>query len=62
MDSSSQKLKKLEFDLSIQKQYIKYLYSILEGYESKIEELHKTNSELRLQLKNILETIPLRKV
>ena len=53
----SQKLKKLETDLSNQEQYIKYLYGILEGYESEIEELRKTNSELRLQLKNALETI-----
>lgn len=57
MDSSSQKLIKLESDLSIQEQYIKYLYGILEGYESEIEELRKINSELRLQLKDTLETI-----
>src|SRR5215469_10982065 len=57
MDSSSQKIRKLESDLSIQEQYIKYLYGILEGYESEIKELRKTNSELRLQLKDALETI-----
>ena len=33
------------------------MYGILEGYESEIEELRKTNSELRLQLKDTLETI-----
>src|SRR5215470_11478394 len=57
MDPSSQKIRKLESDLSIQEQYIKYLYGILEGYESEIEELRKTNSKLRLQLKDVLETI-----
>src|SRR5215469_16595838 len=57
MDSSSQKIRKLESDLSIQEQYIKYLYGILEGYESEIEELRKSNSELRLQIKEALVTI-----
>ena len=45
-------INKLESDLSKQEQYIKYLYSIIEGYEEEIEDLHKKNSELRVQLKD----------
>src|SRR5205809_436068 len=49
-------INKLESDLSKQEQYIKYLYSVIEGYEEEIEDLHKKNSELRVQLKDALET------
>src|SRR5947207_9261069 len=49
-------IKKLEFDLSKQEQYIKYLYSVIEGYEEEIEDLRKKNSELKVQLKDTLET------
>jgi len=49
-------IKKLESDLSKQEQYIKYLYSIIEGYEEEIEDLRKKNSELIVQLKDTLET------
>ena len=49
-------INKLESDLSKQEQYIKYLYSVIEGYEEEIEDLRKKNSELRVQLKDALET------
>src|SRR6266496_4376813 len=49
-------IKKLESDLSKQEQYIKYLYSVIEGYEEEIEDLRKKNSELIVQLKDTLET------
>ena len=49
-------IKKLESDLSKQEQYIKYLYSVIEGYEEEIEDLRKKNSELKVQLKDTLET------
>src|SRR6266536_1491552 len=49
-------IKKLESELSKQEQYIKYLYSVIEGYEEEIEDLRKKNSELKVQLKDTLET------
>ena len=49
-------INKLESDLSKQEQYIKYLYSVIEGYEEEIEDLRKKNSKLRVQLKDALET------
>ncbi len=49
-------IKKLESELSKQEQYIKYLYNVIEGYEEEIEDLRKKNSELKVQLKDTLET------
>src|SRR6266496_1011299 len=49
-------INKLESDLSKQEQYIKYLYSVIEGHEEEIEDLRKKNSKLRVQLKDALET------
>src|SRR6266496_4680389 len=49
-------INKLESDLSKQEQYIKYLYSVIEGHEEEIEDLRKKNSELRVQLKDALKT------
>jgi chromosome segregation ATPase len=53
-------IKKLEHTLQLQEQYIKYLYSVLEGYESEIEDLRQKNKELREKLKNALESILLK--
>jgi chromosome segregation ATPase len=49
-------IKKLEKDLVSQEKYIKYLYGVIEGHEAEIEDLRQKNSELRLSLKNALET------
>jgi uncharacterized coiled-coil protein SlyX len=53
-------IKKLEYTLQLQKQYIKYLYDVLEGYESEIEDLRQKNKELREKLKNALESTSLK--
>src|SRR5207248_9811197 len=55
------KIRKLEQSLQTQEQYIKYLYTIIDGYEAEIEELRCQNHYLRLSLKNALKTtIPLK--
>ena len=51
------KIRKLEQSLQTQEQYIKYLYTIIDGYEAEIEELRCQNQNLRLSLKNALKTI-----
>ncbi len=51
------KIRKLEQSLQTQEQYIKYLYTIIDGYEAEIEELRCQNRKLRLSLKNALKTI-----
>src|ERR1043166_6489227 len=51
------KIRKLKQSLQTQKQYIKYLYTIIDGYEAEIEELRCQNQNLRLSLKNALKTI-----
>ncbi|CAB4416072.1 unnamed protein product [Rhizophagus irregularis] len=38
---------KLAHTLQSQEQYIKYLYGVIEGHESEIEELRQKNAELR---------------
>jgi endonuclease IV len=53
-------IKKLKHTLQLQEQYIKYLYSVLEGYESKIEDLRQKNKELHEKLKNALESASLK--
>jgi hypothetical protein len=53
-------IKKLEHTLQLQKQYIKYLYSVLEDYESEIEDFRQKNKELHEKLKNALESISLK--
>ena len=42
------KIRKLEQSLETQEQYIKYLYTIIDGYEAEIEELRCQNQNLRL--------------
>jgi len=37
------KIRKLEQSLQTQEQYIKYLYTIIDGYEAEIEELRCQN-------------------
>ena len=55
------KIRKLEQSLQTQEQYIKYLYTTIDGYEAEIEELRCQNRNLRLSLKNALKTtIPLK--
>ena len=55
------KIRKLEQSLQTQEQYIKYLYTIIDGYEAEIEELRCQNQKLCLSLKNALKTtIPLK--
>jgi hypothetical protein len=55
------KIRKLEQSLQTQEQYIKYLYTIIDGYEAEIEELRCQNKKLRISLKNALNTtIPLK--
>ena len=55
------KIWKLEQSLQTQEQYIKYLYTIIDGYETEIEKLRCQNQNLRLSLKNALKTtIPLK--
>ena len=55
------KIRKLEQSLQTQEQYIKYLYTIIDGYEAEIEELRCQNWNLHLSLKNALKTtIPLK--
>jgi hypothetical protein len=49
-------IKKLKHTLQLQEQYIKYLYGVLEDYESEIEDLRQKNKELREKLKNALES------
>ena len=51
------KIRKLEQSLQTQEQYIKYLYTIIDGYEAEIEELRCQNKKLRISLKNALKTI-----
>src|SRR5213080_1289157 len=51
------KIRKLEQSLQTQEQYIKYLYTIINGYEAEIEELRCQNQKLHLSLKNALKTI-----
>ena len=51
------KIQKLEQSLQTQEQYIKYLYTIIDGYKAEIEELRCQNRKLRLSLKNALKTI-----
>jgi chromosome segregation ATPase len=53
-------IKKLEYTLQLQEQYIKYLYGVLEGYELKIEDLKQKNKKLREKLKNALESTSLK--
>jgi hypothetical protein len=53
-------IKKLEHTLQLQEQYIKYLYSVFESYESEIEDLRQKNKELREKLKNALESASLK--
>jgi predicted transcriptional regulator len=53
-------IKKLKHTLQLQEQYIKYLYSVLEGYESKIEDLRQKNKELHEKLKNVLKSASLK--
>ena len=56
------KIRKLEQSLQTQEQYIKYLYTIIDGYEAEIEELRCQNKKLCISLKNALKTIiPLKK-
>ncbi|GBC47418.2 hypothetical protein GLOIN_2v1885507 [Rhizophagus irregularis DAOM 181602=DAOM 197198] len=51
---------KFECTLQSQEQYIKYLYGVVSGYESEIEELRQKNAELRIKLKNALEAVSLK--
>ncbi|GBC46968.2 hypothetical protein GLOIN_2v1885507 [Rhizophagus irregularis DAOM 181602=DAOM 197198] len=51
---------KLAHTLQSQEQYIKYLYGVIEGHESEIEELRQKNAELRAKLKKVLETASLK--
>ncbi|GBC32473.2 hypothetical protein GLOIN_2v1885507 [Rhizophagus irregularis DAOM 181602=DAOM 197198] len=51
---------KLAHTLQSQEQYIKYLYGVIEGRESEIEELRQKNAELRAKLKKALETASLK--
>ena len=51
---------KLVHTLQSQEQYIKYLYGVIEGHESEIEELRQKNAELRVKLKKALETASLK--
>ncbi|PKK62069.1 hypothetical protein RhiirC2_790912 [Rhizophagus irregularis] len=51
---------KLAHTLQSQKQYIKYLYGVIEGHESEIEELRQKNAELRVKLKKALEIASLK--
>lgn len=62
MEETSVKLqiKKLERTLQSQEQYIKYLYGVISGHESEIEELRQKNAELRIKLKNALEAVSLK--
>src|SRR5271170_3968657 len=53
-------IRKLEHDLQSQEQYIKYLYSIIEGHETEIENLRCKNKELREKLRNALQLISLK--
>src|SRR3989337_3552247 len=53
-------IKKLEHTLQSQEQYIKYLYGVISGHESEIEELRQKNAELRVKLKNALEAVSLK--
>jgi uncharacterized coiled-coil protein SlyX len=53
-------IKKLERTLQSQEKYIKYLYSVIDGHESEIEDLRCKNKELRLKLKNALEIASLK--
>ncbi|PKY30334.1 hypothetical protein RhiirB3_447373 [Rhizophagus irregularis] len=53
-------IKKFERTLQSQEQYIKYLYGVISGYESEIEELRQKNAELRIKLKNALEAVSLK--
>jgi uncharacterized protein YoxC len=53
-------IKKLKHTLQSQEQYIKYLYNVLKGYESEIEDLRQKNKELREKLKNALESASLK--
>lgn len=53
-------IKKFERTLQSQEQYIKYLYGVIEGHESEIEELRQKNAELRIKLKNALEAVSLK--
>src|SRR5256885_2924241 len=50
------KIQKLEQSLQTQEQYIKYLYNIIDSYETEIEELRCQNRNLCLSLKNALMT------
>ncbi|CAB4480514.1 unnamed protein product [Rhizophagus irregularis] len=54
------KITKLAHTLQSQEQYIKYLYGVIEGHESEIEELRQKNAELRAKLKKALETASLK--
>ncbi|CAB4441482.1 unnamed protein product [Rhizophagus irregularis] len=47
-------------DLIRLEQYIKYLYGVIEGHESEIEELRQKNAELRAKLKKALEMASLK--
>ncbi|GBC31186.2 hypothetical protein GLOIN_2v1778046 [Rhizophagus irregularis DAOM 181602=DAOM 197198] len=51
---------KFAHTLQSQEQYIKYLYGVIEGHESEIEELRQKNAELRAKLKKALETASLK--
>ena len=48
-------INKLKNDLSIQKEYIKYLYTVIEKHEGEIEELKNKNSELQRKLRTAIE-------
>jgi hypothetical protein len=43
-------IKKLKHILQLQEQYIKYLYSVLKGYESEIKDFRQKNKKLRESL------------
>ena len=48
-------INKLKNDLSIQEEYIKYLYTVIEKHEEEIEELKSKNSELQRKLKSAID-------
>ena len=54
------KIRKLEQSLQTQEQYIKYLYTTIDGYEAEIEDLRCQNKKLRISLKNIISNISLK--
>ncbi|GET58505.1 hypothetical protein RIR_jg14174.t2 [Rhizophagus irregularis DAOM 181602=DAOM 197198] len=58
---SFSEITKLAHTLQSQEQYIKYLYGVIKGHESEIEELRQKNAELRAKLKKALEMASLKK-